>query len=350
MSTQTTDTKLAASGLSVGYHVNGQAQATLRKLNLRIQAGEFICLLGPNGTGKSTLIRTLAGMQAGLAGELELAGRAFHKISPRERARLVSIVFTDNLPIGLMDGYTFASLGRHPYSGWMGGLSSHDHAQIQWALKSVGAEDLCHRQLAELSDGERQKMSIARALAQEAQLMLLDEPTAFLDLPRRVELMRIMRDLCHREQIGMLLSTHDLDLALRYADRLWLITPDGELIQGLPEALALNGELARAFASENLDWDSDTGSFRTHKNPCLLVTLEGSGPEALWTRRALERLGLGLTRDPTLAAFSVRIEADGNGPRWSVQEADARHHFASINELVAWIRAHASQSTAHHEA
>ena len=339
--------KLAASGLSIGYHIKGKLHAILNELELSIGCGEFICLLGPNGTGKSTLIRTLAGMQPALDGELKLAGQPFHKISPRERARLVSIVFTDSMPTGLMDGYTFASLGRHPYSGWMGGLSEHDHDRIRWALQSVSAETLSNRQVSELSDGERQKVSIARALAQEAQLMLLDEPTAFLDLPRRVELMRIMRDLCHREQIGLLLSTHDLDLALRYADRLWLITPNGELIQGLPEALALNGQLERAFASEALDWDIATGSFKTHKTHCLMVTLEGQGPAALWTRRAFERLGLGITKDSELAAFSTSIEQADSVPIWHIRQDEATHCFKSIDQVIHWIRT--SQSSPQHE-
>lgn len=338
MKTSHTAPKLDVEDLVIGYQVKGQPQATLKALNLAIQGGEFICLLGPNGTGKSTLIRTLAGAQAALSGKLQLQGKAFHSITPRERARMVSIVFTDSMPVGMMDVYAFAALGRHPYSGWLGGLDENDHARIRWALEAVGAETLSERQVAELSDGERQKASIARALAQESQLMLLDEPTAFLDLPRRVELMRILRDLAHREQIGMLLSTHDLDLALRYADRLWLITPDGELIQGAPEALALSGELERAFANENLDWDPEAGSFRTHKTPCLLAMLSGEGPAALWTQRAFARLGIGITEDATQAAFETVLTQDGNNPHWVISKAGETFRFNQIEAVVKWIR------------
>lgn len=331
--------RLTATDLSVGYQVNGLPQATLSQLNLAIRAGEFVCLLGPNGTGKSTLIRTLASMQAPLAGELKLEGSCYKKISPRERARRVSIVFTDMVPVGMMDAYSFAALGRHPYSGWMGRLNQEDHKQIQWALEAVGAEHLSTRQVSELSDGERQKIAIARALAQEARLMLLDEPTAFLDLPRRVELMRILRDLAHREQIGMLLSTHDLDLAIRYADRLWLIAPNGELLQGIPEELALSGALQRAFASDNLDWDNSTGCLRAHRNHCLLATLEGSGPEALWTRRAFERIGVGITEDADIAQFHTNIEQFDNVTRWRISDKrnEETHTFASIETLLDWI-------------
>ena len=236
---------LTATKLSIGYSHRGQETCVAEALNLALNAGEFICLLGPNGAGKSTLIRTLAGMQAPLSGSLKLQNQTFHSISPRERARMISVVLTEALPVGMMDAYSLVALGRHPYSGWLGGLNQHDKERIKWAFKAVGAEGLEGRQIAELSDGERQKISIARALAQEAQVMLLDEPTAFLDLPRRVELMTILRNLAHREQMGLLLSTHDLDLALRFADRLWMITTDGQLIQGYPEELAMSGEFAR---------------------------------------------------------------------------------------------------------
>ena len=329
--------KLSVCDLVIGYQNKGVSTATLKALTLAIESGEFICLLGPNGTGKSTLIRTLAGAQPALSGSLQLQGQPFNEITARARARMVSIVFTDSLPTSMMDAYSFAALGRHPYSGWLGGLCDKDHARIKWALKSVGAEALSQRQVAELSDGERQKVSIARALTQESQLMLLDEPTAFLDLPHRVELMRILRDLAHREQIGMLLSTHDLDLALRYADRLWLITPDGELIQGLPEELALNGELERAFANENLEWDTNTGSFRTHQPPSRFATLKGEGPAAQWTQRAFERLGLGITKDPDLATFTTVLAEDQNSPTWSITADGKTQQFTSIAEVIDWI-------------
>jgi len=329
--------RLSATNLTVGYKVNGLQQATLEQLNIAIRAGEFICLLGPNGTGKSTLIRTLAGIQLPLTGELKLQGKPYQSINPRERARQVSIVFTDMIPSGIMNGYSYTALGRHPYSGWMGGLDDTDHARIQWALEAIDATALSPRHVSELSDGERQKIAIARALAQEAQLMLLDEPTAFLDLPRRVELMRILRDLSHREQIGMLLSTHDLDLAIRYADRLWLIAPDGELIQGIPEALALSGALQRAFASNNLDWDPTSGSFRTHQTPLQFTTLEGNGTAALWTQRAFERIGVGITSDLKKAHFQTVLSQCEANTTWQLTHKGNTRHFTTIHDLIDWV-------------
>jgi iron complex transport system ATP-binding protein len=329
---------LSASALSIGYSHKGSSTCVAKELDLALRSGEFICLLGPNGAGKSTLIRTLAGMQKSLGGELALNAQDFGTIAPRERARLVSVVLTDTVASGMMDAYSMVSLGRHPYSGWLGGLDTHDRERIDWAFQAVGAETLATRQVAELSDGERQKVSIARALAQESKVMLLDEPTAFLDLPRRVELMTILRDLAHRESMGLLLSTHDLDLALRFADRLWVMTADGKLIQGYPESLALSGEFAEVFASENLDWDPELGSFRAHPSPCLSVHMIGKGIQYSWTRRALERLGFGITKVENEAAFSVAISGTEKNESWNITHGANTHGFGSVRELIDWIQ------------
>jgi iron complex transport system ATP-binding protein len=325
--------QLTAQKLAIGYRHGTDTTTIAKDIDCALKGGEFICLLGPNGAGKSTLIRTLAGMQAPLAGELRLAGKALASIAPRERARAVSVVLTETMPSGMMDAYSLVSLGRHPYSGWFGGLTAQDRERIEWALGAVGALPLANRQVAELSDGERQKVSIARALAQEAKLMLLDEPTAFLDLPRRVELMSILRNLAHRENLALLLSTHDLDLALRFADRLWLMDADGRLIQGAPEALALDGQFAEVFASENLDWDATTGSFRTHPVACLNVQLEGDGLERVWTQRALERLGFGIATEGDTVAFSIKVSAGA----WELERFGLVQPFDGIESLIEWI-------------
>jgi iron complex transport system ATP-binding protein len=325
------EAQLRAKQLSIGYRQGPQSTPVAEALDGSLRGGEFVCLLGPNGAGKSTLIRTLAGMQPPLDGEVILADKSLSTIAPRERARAVSVVLTEALPMGMMDAYSLVSLGRHPYSGWLGGLDVRDHERIEWALKAVGAGPLARRQVAELSDGERQKVFIARALAQEAKLMLLDEPTAYLDLPRRVELMSILRNLARREGLALLLSTHDLDLAIRFADRLWLLSAEGALIQGAPEALALDGQLADVFANENIDWDAGSGSFRTHPEPCLRVQLSGDGLERIWTERALERMGFGLTEEAGGAAFAVDVRAG----EWRVRPAGGEP--TTLKTFEAWI-------------
>lgn len=325
---------LSAKNLSIGFKQNRAARCIAKDLQLALHAGELVCLLGPNGSGKSTLIRSLGGMQAPISGSVSVGNADFHTIPPRQRARLVSVVLTEALPAAMMDAYAMVALGRHPYSGWFGSLNAHDRERIEWALTAAGAKTLATRQVAELSDGERQKISIARALAQETRVMLLDEPTAFLDLPRRVELMRNLRDLAHREKLGLLLSTHDLDLALRFADRLWILNQQGELIQGYPEALAMSGDFAKIFESESLDWDPAIGSFRAHPESCLRARVIGEGVSALWTQRAVERLGFGLTESGN-TAFTVSIK---NETSWEAKRGKEETALGSISELIEWIR------------
>lgn len=326
---------LTARQLTIGYAPGPRAHPIAGPLDLSLRAGEFVCLLGPNGTGKSTLLRTLGAMQPSLEGSLELDGRDIREIPPRERARLISLVLTDTLPPGMMEAYAMVALGRHPYSGWFGGLNAEDHACIRRALDAVGANHLADRQVGELSDGERQRICIARALAQEARIMLLDEPTAFLDLPRRVELMGILRQLAHQQQIALLLSTHDLDLALRFADRLWVLDPSGHLIQGFPESIAMSKAFAAVFQSEHLLWDPARGNFRNPVTPTQLARIHGSGASALWAQRALERLGLGICLEETTAVFSVTIE---EGPLWSIKCEGQTHLCEGLSGLIEWVQ------------
>ena len=159
-----------------------------------------------------------------------------------------------------MNGYGLVALGRHPHSDWLGRLTAADHRAVAWALNAVSASDLAEKPLAQLSDGQRQKLMIARALAQEAQVMLLDEPTAYLDLPRRVETMQLLKELARSAKRAILVSTHDLDLALRSCDQLWLMSADG-IVTGAPEDLVLDGGLGKTFSAAGITFDKRIGSF-----------------------------------------------------------------------------------------
>lgn len=329
-------TPLDAVGLCVGYPVKGGLDRRVAKnLNLKLVPGEFVCLLGPNGVGKSTLIRTLAGLQKPLSGSIRIAGTEVAEMSPKDKARAVSVVLTDSLPHGMFDAYSVVALGRHPHTGWNGALRELDRARINWALGAVGAESLAGRQVSELSDGERQKVMIARALAQETSLILLDEPTAFLDLPRRVELMRTLRDLARREGLSILLSTHDLDLALRSADKLWLLSEGGELKTGMPEELALEGCIARTFASSEVDWDNEQGAFRMHRHFCAAVVLEGDGAEAVWTKRALTRIGYEVLDAGGVSKLRIRIAQSEGKPVWEIHREGQAMQVCTMKELVS---------------
>jgi iron complex transport system ATP-binding protein len=260
-------TLLAARGLTVGHAAAGQHTEVLADLALDLHRGELVCLLGRNGSGKSTLLRTLAGLLPALAGQVLLGGREIARLAGRERARQLAIVMQTSAPFGPVTAWEIVALGRYPHTAWNARLSEHDRQAVVRALDAVGARPLAERAVATLSDGERQKIMIARALAQESPIMLLDEPTAFLDLTARAELMLNLVRLVHprgaeQPDIGQpdidlpdaaarafVVSTHDLDLALRCADRLWLVH-DGQLIAGPPERMLADGTLGRAFGQE----------------------------------------------------------------------------------------------------
>ncbi len=243
--------------LAIGYRRRGKSNLGLGQgISLQLKPGQLVGLLGANGLGKSTLLRTLAGIQPPLAGQVLLAGCNLGHLKPAELARRLSMVLTNTPPPALMSGYGLVALGRQPHTDWLGRLHAQDHQRIQAALRAVKAEELAEMPVSELSDGQRQKLFIARALAQECPVMLLDEPTAFLDLPRRIACMALLKQLTREQSRAILVATHDLDLALRHCDRLWLMSASGMRV-GAPQDLVMDGSLGAAF-------DVEGSSFEAH--------------------------------------------------------------------------------------
>lgn len=326
--------------LTIGYAApRTPRRVVAADLDLTLHAGEVVCLLGPNGVGKSTLLRTLVGMQPPLAGHVFLAGSDIATLTPRDLARRVSVVLTERLDVGQLSVYALVALGRHPHTDWLGRLTARDEEVTRWALAAVDAIDLAQRQVHELSDGERQRVMVARALAQEPLLMLLDEPTAFLDLPRRVEMMRLLRRLARETGRALLLSTHDLDLALRSADVLWLLAPGGVLHCGAPEDLVLGGAFEATFATNGVGFDRRQGVFAVHPPALRRVALAGDGLLAAWTVRTLERAGCLAVAADEPAPLRVTILGDEQAPCWEVQFATgATQRIASLRALATLIR------------
>ena len=332
-----TEAILTAQDLSIGYKSGRRPpRIVVSDINMTLDHGEFVCLLGPNGTGKSTLMRTLAGMQPPLNGDVHIAGKDIAEMSATEVAQLLSVVLTDRVSAGTMTVRDLVGLGRYPHTDWIGRFTPEDSHAVSWAIRAAGAGDLEHRNVAELSDGERQRVMIARALAQQPDLMILDEPTAFLDLPRRVEIMALLRNLAHTTRKAIFLSTHDLDLALRCADRIYLLPSEGALHTGAPEDLVLNGAFEAAFGSDGVRFDADSGAFRlTTERGGAAVEVTGTGRHAYWTRRALERAGFQV-RD---AASGCRIDIldDENGA-WRFEHDGNTMEFYSIYDLITAIK------------
>ncbi len=333
-------TVLATEHLSIGYAPRHRPRRIIAAdLNLTLCAGEVICLLGPNGAGKSTLLRTLVGMQPPLGGRVFLDGVDLSTLNPREVAKRLSVVLTERVDVGQLTAYALVALGRHPHTDWTGRLTRRDEEVVRWALEAVDAMDLAGRLVHELSDGERQRVMVARALAQEPSVMVLDEPTAFLDLPRRVEMMRLLRRLARDTNRALLLSTHDLDLALRTADTLWLLAPGGTMHVGAPEDLVLGGAFEATFASDGITFDRVQGHFRIHPPAQYRVALIGDGLVGEWTTRALERAGCQVVRGNEPAALQVVLTGDERQLCWQVlTNGRPPQRVASLRELVTLVQ------------
>ena len=334
---------LAANSLAVGYKTGRTSRHTvLQDVNLKLNQGEFACMLGPNGAGKSTLLRTFGNMQPPFAGSVEIGGRNIDRLSNHVLAKLLSVVLTDRLTVGRLTSYELVGLGRYPYTGWSAGLTPEDHRIVRWAIRATRSDDLAARDVSELSDGERQRVMIARALAQQPTVMLLDEPTAFLDLPTRVEITGLLKRLTRETGLAVLMSTHDLDLALRSADTLWLITPGREVLQGAPEDLILQGALQSTFSSEELVFDSDMGGFRPRIAATGNALLEANGLPAMWMRRALEREGFRVL-DSRIPGENVDVEitasSEGKTATWHLRTGSSEHCCPDIGSLVTQLRA-----------
>jgi iron complex transport system ATP-binding protein len=331
---------LEASDLAIGYQPPRRRPLVIAEhLHLNLPPGEMVALIGPNGAGKSTLMRTLAGMQQPLNGRVLLGKKEMCRLTPGERARQVGIVLTERPNLGLLSGYALVALGRHPYSSWTGRLTRYDEAVIRWAVDAVGAGDLAEKPVMELSDGQRQKLMIARALAQEPQVMLLDEPTAFLDLPRRVEMMQLLRHLANETGRAVLLSTHELDLALRTADTIWLMS-NGAVHTGAPEDLVLSGAFEAAFHSEGIRFNRESGSFNGSKPSGGVVALTGDGLAMLWTRRALERAGFRLAYNGTAPDACVEVVETAAGTGWRLIANGTQTQHTTIRDLLAELSRH----------
>ncbi len=235
-------------------------------MDVSLDRGELCCLLGANGAGKSTLLRTLAAFQPPLSGDCLLMGRPVSQISPRELSTLIGIVLTERVGSPGITVRDMVGMGRSPYTNFWGRLSAEDHQAVDEAMTLVGITSFADRQITTLSDGERQKVMIAKALAQGTPIILLDEPTAYLDFPSKVEVMMLLSRLAHEMGKSIFLSTHDLDLALQTADRLWLLGHDEPLAVGTPVQLAGEEVLSRFFASPNIRFDADHLRFEILKS------------------------------------------------------------------------------------
>ena len=241
--------------LNVGYKAGQERKVVVGTINATLRAGEVVALIGLNGAGKSTLLRTLSAFQPPLSGKVEFAKGDVANLSPAELAKCVSVVLTEN-NFATLTVSELVALGRTPYTGFLGRLTSEDKTIVTAAMERMGIAHLAARVVSTLSDGERQKCLIAKAITQQTPLMLLDEPTAFLDFRSKVQLFRTLRTLAADAGKAVVVSTHDIEMALRFANKLWLIC-DGALYEGGAQELAADGLLQRFIDGDGIAYDKE---------------------------------------------------------------------------------------------
>ncbi len=328
--------------IETGFRIRGKRKFPVSgPLNTSLASGELVALLGINGSGKSTLLRTMAGLQRPLGGRLLLEGRKLQIRSPRDVARMISYVSTEVVRVQGMQVRQLVSMGRYPHTGWFGSLTDKDRDKVSQAIELTSLSSLADRDMDEISDGERQRAMIARTLAQDTPVLLLDEPTAFLDLSHRMELIRLLRTLSRDHERSILFATHDINAALREADKIWLMSGTG-IVEGAPEDLALSGALDTALldrkSGTDVSFDMEQGEFLISKKPGQPVFIR-SADKILetWTLRAFERMGFSPSSNQS-GALIVIAENRQDHNIWSLEKNGNKIELNSIYELSLYLR------------
>lgn len=319
---ESTPIMLRTRNLAAGYKLDGKDFLLFDNLNLNLYKGELVCFMGSNGIGKTTLIRTLVGLQKPLWGLVEI---------PSQDS--VALVLTDKITSSIMTVYDLVSYGRYPYLNWNIQLSANDHRLIEESIKRVHLEPLAQKRISELSDGQLQMAMLAKALAQDTAILFLDEPTAHLDLNNRVEIMNLLRTLCRTEGKTVLVATHELDLALQTADRIWLATTERKILEGIPEDLVLDGTFDEVFRFKGFDLKSGKVSQEPYRKKAL--QLEGQGHEYLWTKNALERTGYEIKAS---SVIKIKVIQKDNAITWNLSNPNTAIDFASLSGLLDFLK------------
>ncbi len=250
--------------LSIGYRQGKSTRVVMNGVNAELPKGRLTCLVGANGAGKSTLLRTISAFQPKLGGSIIIRGKEIDRFSRDELARLIGVVLTERPSVQNLTVRQMVEMGRSPYTGFFGRLSDNDHAVVEDSMRMVGIGSLAERMVHSLSDGERQKMMTAKALAQQTDVILLDEPTVFLDYGSKVDTLQMLHRLCADDGKTILFSSHDLELALQIADELWVMA-DGQIIAGTPGQLSDDGTLSMFINRSGLRYDPTTRTIRIQK-------------------------------------------------------------------------------------
>jgi len=249
--------------LSIGYIAKKQKTIVATNINVAVSHSKFIALLGRNGVGKSTLFRTIASVQPMLNGAILINNKNITDYNSVELSKEISVVLTERIPLSNLTVYELIALGRQVYTNWLGTITNHDKLMIKDAINQVNINHLSEKKIDELSDGQYQKVMIARALAQDTPIILLDEPTAHLDIVNKAEIFKLLKELVNKQHKTIIISSHELQLSIQTADDLWLMTND-DFISGNKEELIKNNNLQSLFKSEIISFDKKANQFIFH--------------------------------------------------------------------------------------
>lgn len=320
---------------SIGYHEKPSVKKVVKEgITLHALKGELVALIGGNGIGKSTLLKTIAGFQPPTGGRLLVEKRAVLSFTDAELALEMSFVSTEVIRVSNLSVFELVALGRFPHTNWLGKLTSEDHLKVAEAIHLVGLDGYEGRMINRISDGERQRVMIARALAQDTRIIILDEPTAFLDVSNKYEIVHILHQLAEQKEKTIIFSTHDLNTAIAESDRIWLMLKDA-VVQGSPEDLIINGYFGKLFSNSKLFFDIERGDFRIKKNTNGKVAVIGSGNKLFWTMKALERIGLEISDDHN-ELMTVLIDLVSG--TWELTSNDNKDVFNSLYSLCRHIK------------
>lgn len=321
--------------LSIGYP-GRQKHVLPGILNISVKSGDLVALVGRNGIGKSTLLRTLSNLQEPISGTVFLENKQLKDFSGKELAIRLGFVSTEQIYVNNLRVYDLVALGRYPYTNWFGTNRENDRQMIESAIRMVNLEELAYKNIRQISDGERQRAMIARTIAQDTQLIILDEPTAFLDLPNKYEIVHLLNRLSRERGKTVIFSTHELNIAIEEADKIWLMTPEG-ICDGAPEDLLLEKKFASMFDKKGSSYISEKGEMKIRKDLNREIGLSGQGRELLLTKKALERIGFEGLQDQKIKE-EVTVSLKENDYEWQYKSDTETKIFQNIYSLVDFLK------------
>jgi iron complex transport system ATP-binding protein len=323
--------------MAIGFTNHRKEPFILREgINFSAYHGEMVALIGSNGIGKSTFFRSLMGFQDYFEGEFTVNGKSIKTISGQERAKLISFVSTDIVKVANMTVFDLVAYGRFPYTNWFGKTTPEDKKIVYRAIESVGMETFVNQPVTRISDGERQRTMIARALAQDTPIIFLDEPTAFLDVSNKYEIFHLLQVLAKENGKTIVLSTHDLNIALREVDKFWIMLEE-ETIEGSPEDTVLNGNFTKLFSNSHIGFDPFEGEYFFKKEFREKVKITGEGIPLNWTLRAFNRVGYQIVMDAT-PDFNVHVTGSGSDISWQLDKKGEKKEFDSIYGMLLYLQ------------